>query len=176
MPRPFILPGQSRRAAASAVHTARDPDHVNRLVLLGGFVRGAVNRGDPRAAALFHAVIEVFRHRFDGDMVVQIDEGHIDGRSITDFEFNRLSSNDHIPQDEQAWDDYTGVLLARTARSAAQPAHGLTARGVEIFNLISLAKSNKAIASDLEISERTVRNHMTRISAKLGVTNRQGLS
>lgn len=52
----------------------------------------------------------------------------------------------------------------------------LTRREREIIDyVINSNSSSKAIASDLNISESTLRNHLTAIYEKLGVANRQGL-
>jgi DNA-binding NarL/FixJ family response regulator len=48
----------------------------------------------------------------------------------------------------------------------------LTEREAEIMNLLAQGRSNGAIASELFISEKTVKNHINRIYAKLGVTSR----
>jgi DNA-binding NarL/FixJ family response regulator len=48
----------------------------------------------------------------------------------------------------------------------------LTERESEIMNLLAQGRSNGAIAGELFISEKTVKNHINRIYAKLGVANR----
>ena len=48
----------------------------------------------------------------------------------------------------------------------------LTAREKEIFELLVLNKSTKEIALFLEISEKTVRNHISNTMQKLGVKSR----
>lgn len=48
----------------------------------------------------------------------------------------------------------------------------LTEREAEIMNLLAQGRSNGAIATELFISEKTVKNHINRIYAKLGVANR----
>ncbi len=48
----------------------------------------------------------------------------------------------------------------------------LTKREREVFNLLVLNKSTKEIASDLHISEKTVRNHISNVMQKLGVKGR----
>jgi DNA-binding NarL/FixJ family response regulator len=50
--------------------------------------------------------------------------------------------------------------------------HSLTEREREIANLLSQGRSNKDIATELYISEKTVKNHINHVYAKLGVTNR----
>ncbi len=48
----------------------------------------------------------------------------------------------------------------------------LTARELEVLKLIAQGKSNKIIASDLSISEGTVKIHVNNILSKLGVSDR----
>ena len=48
----------------------------------------------------------------------------------------------------------------------------LTNREEEVFNLLILNKTTKEIASDLRISEKTVRNHISNVIQKLGVKGR----
>jgi DNA-binding CsgD family transcriptional regulator len=52
------------------------------------------------------------------------------------------------------------------------PAGGLTARELEVLGLVAKGKSNRAIAADLVISEKTVARHLSNIFAKLGVSSR----
>lgn len=51
---------------------------------------------------------------------------------------------------------------------------GLTAREIEVLCLVARGASNKEIAASLVISEKTVRNHVERSYAKIGVSNRIG--
>lgn len=50
----------------------------------------------------------------------------------------------------------------------------LTKREYEVFSLLVLNKTTKEIASELNISEKTVRNHISNVIQKLGVTGRAG--
>ncbi|MEX0790918.1 MAG: LuxR C-terminal-related transcriptional regulator [Actinomycetota bacterium] len=49
---------------------------------------------------------------------------------------------------------------------------GLTARELEVLRLVAAGKTNRAIASDLFLSEKTVARHLSNIFTKLGVTTR----
>jgi DNA-binding CsgD family transcriptional regulator/tetratricopeptide (TPR) repeat protein len=49
---------------------------------------------------------------------------------------------------------------------------GLTAREVQVLALVAAGKSNREIAADLVISDRTVARHMSNIFAKLSVSSR----
>ena len=50
----------------------------------------------------------------------------------------------------------------------------LTAREKLVFELLIMSKSTKEIASELGISEKTVRNHISNVMQKLGVNGRAG--
>lgn len=50
----------------------------------------------------------------------------------------------------------------------------LTSREKEIFTLLTQNKSTKEIANKLNISEKTVRNHISNTMQKLGVKGRAG--
>jgi DNA-binding NarL/FixJ family response regulator len=53
-----------------------------------------------------------------------------------------------------------------------QRAHGLTEREREVLVLVACGNSNRAIADQLVISEKTVTSHISHIFTKLGVTSR----
>lgn len=58
-------------------------------------------------------------------------------------------------------------------RSAGRPtASGLSAREREVLALVAVGLPNKSIARRLEISERTVKAHLTHIFSTLGVSDR----
>jgi HD-GYP domain-containing protein (c-di-GMP phosphodiesterase class II) len=63
----------------------------------------------------------------------------------------------------------------RRTRSSSRP-DGLTAREVEVLCLLARGASNKQIAEQLVISEKTARNHVERSYTKIGVSNRIGAS
>jgi DNA-binding NarL/FixJ family response regulator len=63
--------------------------------------------------------------------------------------------------------------LARIdALGGAREPHGLTGREVEVLKLVAAGQSNKAIADELVLSERTVERHVSNIFAKLAVSSR----
>jgi len=63
------------------------------------------------------------------------------------------------------------ALLARVD-SAARAADPLSPRESEVASLVALAMSNRQIAEQLVLSERTVETHVRSILAKLGYTTR----
>jgi len=66
-----------------------------------------------------------------------------------------------------------GDRVEALAGGAATPA-GLTGREVEVLGLVATGKTNRQIADDLVISEKTVARHLSNIFTKLGVTSRAG--
>jgi DNA-binding CsgD family transcriptional regulator len=59
-----------------------------------------------------------------------------------------------------------------TAKSPPGHVHGLTVRELAVLRLVASGKSNREIADDLTISERTVARHIQNIFAKLDVSSR----
>jgi DNA-binding NarL/FixJ family response regulator len=70
------------------------------------------------------------------------------------------------------------VLRDLSAQTAPPPrrTYGLTARELEVVNLITEGCTNKDIAKTFGISEETVKRHLTNIFNKLGVGNRLELA
>jgi DNA-binding CsgD family transcriptional regulator len=67
------------------------------------------------------------------------------------------------------------VIEAMAARAGASPgrgAHGLSARELEVLLLVATGKTNKIIARELFVSEKTVDRHVSNIFAKLDVPSR----
>jgi DNA-binding NarL/FixJ family response regulator len=62
------------------------------------------------------------------------------------------------------------VLL--DAQRARRPARSLSAREEEVLRLVATGLANKQIARRLDISERTVKAHLTSVFQQLGVTDR----
>ena len=70
------------------------------------------------------------------------------------------------------------VLRDLAAQTAPPPrkTFGLTARELEVVSLITEGSTNKHIAQTFDISEETVKRHLTNIFNKLGVGNRLELA
>jgi pimeloyl-ACP methyl ester carboxylesterase len=59
--RQFVLLGISQGAATCVAYAAKHPERVARLVLYGGYVRGAAVRGTSQEAREFRAIVELAR-------------------------------------------------------------------------------------------------------------------
>ncbi|HEY1729301.1 MAG TPA: response regulator transcription factor [Candidatus Baltobacteraceae bacterium] len=64
------------------------------------------------------------------------------------------------------------VLRRQTLMPTRSALSDLSERETEIIRLIARGLSNKEIASQLSVSEKTIKNHISRIFAKLGITAR----
>jgi pimeloyl-ACP methyl ester carboxylesterase/DNA-binding CsgD family transcriptional regulator len=115
------------------------------------------------------------------DAVVPVDEGRLIASLIPDSRFVQLDSENHMPlADEPAWPrllDEMGRFLAEPAASPAAgrgglPLHELTPRERAVLEGIAEGLDNAGIATSLGLSEKTVRNHITRLFDKISVEHR----
>lgn len=115
----------------------------------------------------------VLHARQDG--VVPLEEGRLLAAGIPGSRFVQLESRNHVLlEHEPAWQrfcsevlDFLGVDGSNDERLAA-----LTAREREILAGLAAGHGNAQIAAALFISDKTVRNALTRIYGKLGVHSR----
>lgn len=63
-------------------------------------------------------------------------------------------------------------LSGSEAEERSDPMAELTEREQEVLNLVASGLSNKRVARELDLHEKTIKHHMTRILSKLGVSNR----
>lgn len=68
--------------------------------------------------------------------------------------------------------DADATILSASRNSDALPQEPLTAREVQVLELLAEGLPNKAIAERLGISDQTVKFHVASISGKLGARNR----
>jgi pimeloyl-ACP methyl ester carboxylesterase len=102
---------------------------------------------------------------------------------IAGSEFVSIDSRNHVLlEHEPGWEEFKaafmrhvpgGSVAARSSTPAqSQLLEQLSKREQEILREIARGCNNKQIADNLFISEKTVRNHITNIFEKLGVTSR----
>jgi pimeloyl-ACP methyl ester carboxylesterase/DNA-binding CsgD family transcriptional regulator len=111
---------------------------------------------------------------------VPLAEGRLLASQIPDCSFVQLDSQNHMPlPDEPAWPRLVSEIrsfLARpetsTHKRIALPLDDLTPRERAILEAIADGLDNAEVASLLGLSEKTVRNHVTRVFDKLHVRHR----
>jgi pimeloyl-ACP methyl ester carboxylesterase/DNA-binding CsgD family transcriptional regulator len=112
-----------------------------------------------------------------GDEVVSIDEGRLLASAIPGAEFVELDSRNHVLlEHEPAWQRFKEAVLS-FLQQRDQPAGdsafaALSARERDVLKLMTDGLSNAEIAAQLQISDKTVRNHASNVFDKLGVWSR----
>ena len=77
-----------------------------------------------------------------------------------------------MAQSPKAGPARTPTLYRRTLDRSNRPSFGLSSREVEVMDLIASGMNNRQIAATCFISEKTVKNHINRIFAKLHSSTR----
>ena len=81
----------------------------------------------------------------------------------------RAAHNDEVHLDPAAARILAKGIRSRSTAPAVEP---LTERELEVLALVGQGRSNKDIAADLGITERTARTHVSNILGKLGLASR----
>jgi len=110
------------------------------------------------------------------DVRVPFDEGRLIAGRIPGARFVPLESDNHLLLEAEPswrrWIDEVRAFLPMTAAASDPAFSALTPRERDLLELIAQGRDNAQIAAHLGLSEKTVRNHITRIFAKLEVENR----
>jgi pimeloyl-ACP methyl ester carboxylesterase/DNA-binding CsgD family transcriptional regulator len=109
------------------------------------------------------------------DARVPFDEGRLFASALPDARFVPLESGNHLLlRDEPAWQRWVDELRAFLPAAPQVPADfaALTPRELQLLELVAQGRDNEEIAAALGLSAKTVRNHVTRIYAKLDVEGR----
>ena len=168
--------GEAEQACVELERTARRYP-AGLLAALAAGARGAVElaTGDPAAALAalrracrawqqLDAPYEAARLQVSIGRACQALDDHdsatleLDGARAT---FERLQARPDL--------DRLDALTGDVARAAAA---GLTGRELEVLRLLSTGSTNRAIAEQLSVSEKTVERHVSSILMKLGVASR----
>lgn len=111
-----------------------------------------------------------------GDARVPFEEGRLLATLIPGARFVPLESRNHLLLAHepawQRWLDEMRAFLPALAAASRKAFPSLTPREIDLVDLIAQGLDNAQIAARLTLSEKTVRNHITSIFAKLEVENR----
>jgi pimeloyl-ACP methyl ester carboxylesterase/DNA-binding CsgD family transcriptional regulator len=107
------------------------------------------------------------------DAVTPFEEGRLLAQLVPNASFLPLGSPNHfmLPH-ELAWKTFVERLYAFLPRPTKGNFSELTTREKEVLHLLARGWDNDQIGSELKIAEKTVRNHVSGIFAKLGVETR----
>ena len=108
-----------------------------------------------------------------GDLRVPFDEGRHLATLIPGARFLPLEGASHIlVEQEPAWKAFFGAMDAFIPSAGATSFPDLTDREREVLDLVARGFDNSQVAARLNLSEKTVRNHVSRIFDKISVENR----
>lgn len=111
-----------------------------------------------------------------GNAVIPFEQGRSVAGLIPGARFVPLESRNHVLLDtEPAWQQFVAALddfLPVPAGTGDPLIDDLTAREREVLELVAQGLDNTTIGTRLHISERTARNHVSAILAKLGINTR----
>jgi pimeloyl-ACP methyl ester carboxylesterase/DNA-binding CsgD family transcriptional regulator len=111
-----------------------------------------------------------------GDLRVPFEEGRLFASMIPGARFVPIGGRNHfLLEQDAAWTQFVAELRAFLPAAAHSPQAlftDLTARESQVLELVSQGLDNAQIAAWLELSEKTVRNHITAIFSKLEVVTR----
>ena len=108
-----------------------------------------------------------------GDLRVPFEEGRRLAGLIPGAQFLTLESDNHVlVKNEPAWKVYFEALDAFLPSSGGGEFPKLTQRERDVLELVAQGLDNAQVAARLDLSEKTVRNHITRIFDKIEVENR----
>lgn len=134
----------------------------------------------------FVALVDAFIARAKGEAVAPLAERALDGLLTLGFPYEQAIVLELLERRDEALAIYERIGDVRDAKRLRAAAAGVNRRGRikneltdrerEIAKLVATGKSNRAIAAELVISERTVENHLASIFGKLGVSSRTELA
>jgi pimeloyl-ACP methyl ester carboxylesterase/DNA-binding CsgD family transcriptional regulator len=111
-----------------------------------------------------------------GDSIIPFEQGRSVAGLIPGARFVPLESRNHVLLDtEPAWQQLVEALddfLPAPVGTGDLLLDDLTAREREVLELVAQGLDNGTIGTRLHISERTARNHVSAILAKLGINTR----
>jgi DNA-binding NarL/FixJ family response regulator len=142
--------------ARGAVHLASNEGH-EALVALRAALRGWQAVEAPYDAARTRVLIGLACRELDDEDAAEM---QFDAARLT---FGQLGARPDLDR-----------LDAAAGRSSKDYVGGLTSRELEVLRLVAAGKTNRTIAVDLVISEKTVARHVSNIFTKLGLSSRAG--
>jgi predicted ATPase/DNA-binding CsgD family transcriptional regulator len=136
---------------------------------------GVLGRRDPANALKVAAAASALRARVGGELTpfvrARLERIRVAGKAALAGDAERLwAAGARLGVDDAV------ALAFGTAKPRPASPTGLSARELEVAGLVAEGLSNKAIASRLHLSVRTVESHVRHVLAKVGLDNRTQLA
>ena len=158
-------------SAADEVAATAEAYHSDGLRAVGHRCVGAVRLAQGRAAEAIGLLRMAFLHWQALDVPYEAARM----RMLLADGYRALGDVDAADREAAAARACFDRLGVRSGGGTTVPA-GLTPREVEVVRLIAAGKSNRGIATELVLSEKTVARHLSNIFAKVGATSRAGVA
>jgi len=158
-----VVAAESFEGLACAAGTGAEAERAARLFGIAQAVReGVGSRQDPKEQALREPYLASARSRL---AEAAWEKAFMEGRAMGMEEAVEYALSEEVETD-------LPKTPAPEEPSAAQPSVALTNREEEIALLIARGLTNRKIAQELSISDRTVENHIAKILKKQGFASR----
>jgi DNA-binding CsgD family transcriptional regulator len=165
------------RAAADELSEMADDLDAPLLRALATHAQGAVRllEGDAQAA------VGALRHAWTAWQQLEVPYEAARARVLIGLACRQLGDEETAEMELEAARWVFGQLgavpdlmraQALSRKTAAKPWGALTARELEVLRLVATGKTNKSIAADLFLSEKTVARHVSNIFTKLDLSSR----
>ncbi|MGI8930822.1 MAG: ATP-binding protein [Sphingomicrobium sp.] len=139
------------------------------------FQAGTVVRRDPKRALRVVAAASAIRARAGGEFPPVFREGVERARAAAEAALGPEARSIWAEGARLRTDEAIGLAFGTAAPRPSAPA-GLSERELEVARLVADGLPNKAIASRLQLSVRTVESHVRHTLAKVGLENRTQLA
>jgi ATP/maltotriose-dependent transcriptional regulator MalT len=165
------------RAACDELERVANVFDTDVLRALAGYARGAVllSSGDAQAACnLLRRSWHIFRQVEAPYIAARVRELlGLCCRALGDDDGGRLELDAARAVFEELGARLDVVRIDTVVReSATQRSHPLTERELQVLRLVAAGKTNKAIAAELFLSDKTIERHLSNIFSKLDVRSR----
>ena len=174
----MLAAGDRKAAHAAADELAQVADDLGAPLLgaVAAHAKGAVLLGEGDARAALQALRQAWAAW--QDLEVPYEAARV--RVLIGLACRQLGDQDgaEMELDAAGWvfrELEAGPDLARVealTRQTARAAGGLTGRELQVLRLVAAGQTNRSIAAELFLSERTVDRHVSNILTKLGVSSR----
>lgn len=109
----------------------------------------------------------------EGDRMVPAELGRELAAAIPGARFQTLPTNNHVPlADEPAFERFCDAIAELVGARRIAPPFDVTARERALLDAVADGLDNSQIAARLDVAEKTVRNALSRLYARLGVEGR----
>jgi DNA-binding CsgD family transcriptional regulator len=173
---------EEARAASEELDETASSFNTDVLAAIAGHARGAIRLAEGNAHAVLDPVRRAFRvwQQLGAPYLAAclrvllaracVALGDVEGARL-ELEGAREVFEGLGAQPDLAAVEAIGASLERNHKGPVDQ-HGLTERELQVLRLVASGKTNKAIARELSLSEKTVDRHVSNIFTKLNVSSR----